>query len=522
MPPRHVRVFLSSPGDVPEERAAAAAVLDAIPKEPAWHDKVTIDVVRWDDPSAPVSMPATFTPQQAINRGLRKPSDCDLTVVIFWSRMGTPLADERKPNGSPYLSGTEWEFEDAVGSANTVPLLYRKTADFRISYNDSELTEKQRQAQLVDEFFAGFKNSDGSLKRSFTPFATVGEFEKSFRSHVEHELRRLLEEDAGTAPPLSDSGDPLVTARLRVAPAPLPWPAEPYPLLSPYTHPETFAGRDLELDHLESRVTQATLVLCLHAPSGAGKSSLLQAGLLPRLRQAGFPVAVERRPGEAGLALRLVDQIVELPPGETLADDDPATFRRFAAWMARAHDVAGKPPVLLLDQVDDFLRNDVLRDAALARLGPLLAATAHPVAALGGFPCRWVLCCRRDFQGEVSAWLQDALLQAREAGIGSLGALPSDLKGNDRFHDYGLPLMGQPTPGANLLDAAQSAFLRAITQPLSLADDRGHPRYPVRFKDEGAVRLARAFARARQRRPHEALVPELQVVLSHLLGVVRK
>lgn len=283
MPPRHVRVFLSSPGDVADERAAAAAVLEAIPKEPAWRARVTIDVVRWDDPSAPVSMPATFTPQEAINRRLPKPSDCDLTVVIFWSRMGTPLADERKPNGSPYLSGTEWEFEDAVGSAKPV-LLYRKTADVLISYKDPESAEKTRQAQLVDTFFAGFKNSDGSLTRSFTPFATAGEFEKSFRSHVQQELRRLLEASAVTAPPLPDSGDPLAAARLRATPAAPAWPAEPYPLLRPYTHPKMFAGRDLELDDVESKVQQPILLLCLHAPSGAGKSSLLQAGLLPRLR----------------------------------------------------------------------------------------------------------------------------------------------------------------------------------------------------------------------------------------------
>jgi formylglycine-generating enzyme required for sulfatase activity len=516
MPPRHVRVFLSSPGDVPDERAIAAAVLEAIPKEPAWRGKVTIEVVRWDEPVSPVSMPAALTPQQAINRGLPKPSDCDLTVVMFWSRMGTPLADEYRSDGSPYLSGTQWEFENAVDSAKPV-LLYRNVADFRISYNDPELLEKKRQAQLVDELFAGFRNSDDSLKRSFTCFRTVEEFERLFRSHVQQELRRLLEEDAPTTPPRADGGDPLATARLRAAPVTQAWPTDPYPLLRPYTHPATFAGRDAELNDLESKVNQPILVLCVHAPSGAGKSSILQAGLLPRLREAGFPVCLERRPGEPGLARRLVDHIVEIPSSERLGDDDPTTFRRFASWMARAHELAGKPPVLLLDQVDDFLRNDLLRDHALARLGPLLAATAHPVAALGGFACRWVLCCRRDFQGEVSAWLQDALLQAREARFGGLGTLPSDLKGDDRFHDYGLPLFGLPTPGENLFDAAQSAFLRAITQPLSLVDDRGHPRYPVRFENEGEMRLARAFARARQRRPHDALVPELQVVLRHLM-----
>jgi hypothetical protein len=44
--------------------------------------------------------------------------------------MGTPLPVEkyRKPDGEPYLSGTEWEFEDALkGDPNPDVLVYRRT-----------------------------------------------------------------------------------------------------------------------------------------------------------------------------------------------------------------------------------------------------------------------------------------------------------------------------------------------------------------------------------------------------------
>ena len=45
-------------------------------------------------------MLATMTPQAAIAAGLPKPSDCDITVVIFWAKMGTPLpAEYQKPQG---------------------------------------------------------------------------------------------------------------------------------------------------------------------------------------------------------------------------------------------------------------------------------------------------------------------------------------------------------------------------------------------------------------------------------------
>jgi hypothetical protein len=45
--------------------------------------------------------------------------------------MGTPLPPEyRKPNGALYLSGTEWEYEDALG-ADPQPdiLVYRRTEE---------------------------------------------------------------------------------------------------------------------------------------------------------------------------------------------------------------------------------------------------------------------------------------------------------------------------------------------------------------------------------------------------------
>ncbi len=46
-------------------------------------------------------MDARFTPQEAVIRGLSTPADCDLTVVLVWSRLGTPLVGTR-PESTPY------------------------------------------------------------------------------------------------------------------------------------------------------------------------------------------------------------------------------------------------------------------------------------------------------------------------------------------------------------------------------------------------------------------------------------
>ena len=108
--PPHLRVFLSSPGDVADERNLARRLLkDELPYDPLLRHPitrdllVTFDVVSWDDPAASTPMLATLTPQEAVNRALPKPSECDVVVIILWSRLGTPLPTEySKPTGEPY------------------------------------------------------------------------------------------------------------------------------------------------------------------------------------------------------------------------------------------------------------------------------------------------------------------------------------------------------------------------------------------------------------------------------------
>jgi hypothetical protein len=143
----HLRVFVSSPGDVAEERNLTRSLLkDELPYRPFLRGRVTFDVVSWDDPAARVPMLATLTPQESVNRGMPKPSACHVVVVVLWGRMGTELpAAIRRVVPVPslagtewesrYLSGTEWEFEDAV-HAGPVPgterapevLVYRRKA----------------------------------------------------------------------------------------------------------------------------------------------------------------------------------------------------------------------------------------------------------------------------------------------------------------------------------------------------------------------------------------------------------
>ena len=115
------RIFLASPGDVPLERKLAREAITHISSERRFRGRINIEIIAWDQPGAAVAMEAGLTPQEAIAQGLPKPEDCDLAVIILWSRIGTQLpADfELKQDGSPYLSGTEWEYLNALKGYRT-------------------------------------------------------------------------------------------------------------------------------------------------------------------------------------------------------------------------------------------------------------------------------------------------------------------------------------------------------------------------------------------------------------------
>ncbi len=205
--PRHLRVFLASPGDVARERTLALQVLEELQYEPLLRNKITVETVAWDKPGAGAPMLATLTPQEAIKQGLPKPSECDIVITIFWSRMGTPLpAEYQKSDGSCYLSGTEWEYWDAFQAAKKHGkphiLVYRRTEKVLLDLDDPEFEEKSRQGKLVKQFFESFKHPDGSIGGGWNPYLTPEAFQKDLRLHLQARIQRLVPE-LQTALPVS-------------------------------------------------------------------------------------------------------------------------------------------------------------------------------------------------------------------------------------------------------------------------------------------------------------------------------
>ncbi len=208
---RHLRIFLASPGDVADERALALNVIERLPYDPFIRGKIGLEVVAWDKPGAGTAMLATMTPQEAIKEGLPNPSDCDIVVAIFWSRMGTLLPEDyEKPEklryledtewkslDARYLSGTEWEYFDAFQAAEKkgTPkvLVYRRVEEPIVRPSDPQMKLKIEQWELVECFFKSFSNPDGSLRGGYNEYPEPTDFAEKLDLHLREIIKQSLE-----------------------------------------------------------------------------------------------------------------------------------------------------------------------------------------------------------------------------------------------------------------------------------------------------------------------------------------
>ena len=112
MKPR-LRIFVSSPGDVKAAREIAALTIERLAQDYARFFK--IEPYLWEFEA----MVASGHFQDSIE----PPSAFDVVVLIVWSRLGTSLPERtavreyRGIDGRAPVTGTEWEFEEALQAA---------------------------------------------------------------------------------------------------------------------------------------------------------------------------------------------------------------------------------------------------------------------------------------------------------------------------------------------------------------------------------------------------------------------
>jgi WD40 repeat protein len=224
------------------------------------------------------------------------------------------------------------------------------------------------------------------------------------------------------------------------------------PRLNPFVGPRSFRmgeklyGRDREaLDLLDLLIAER--IVLLYSPSGAGKSSLLQAELLPRLVEEGFhvlpPIRVSMEPPSLGEGITVANRYIfsallsleeGLAPNQQiplveLATMDLDTYLRRRPRPSDAPD----SDVLLFDQFEEILTVDPSNQAAkiafFAQAGAalrdrgrwaLFAMREDYVAGLDPYlrpmPTRFKTTFRLDLLGEAAARLA-MQAPARAAGV---------------------------------------------------------------------------------------------------------
>jgi len=184
--PRHLSVFLGSPSDVVKERNAAREVVTELQDHPLLKGKISIGLLTWTR-SSPLE--GNADPQQAVVKYVGRPSECDLTVILLSGRLGTPFGP-LKPDGSPYRSGAEWEFEDARRAKKPVFLYVRRRP------RDPQTNEEHEQRRALADFLAGL--NDAHLARN--DYDSVEEFRALFREHLLRFVSRHMEPSSRLRP----------------------------------------------------------------------------------------------------------------------------------------------------------------------------------------------------------------------------------------------------------------------------------------------------------------------------------
>jgi WD40 repeat protein len=296
--PQRLRVFISSPADVANERLRADLILDKLAQD--YSRFFAIESYRWEHEA----MLSSHHFQDAIE----PPSRFDIVVLILWSRLGTLLPektsvreyrgiDDRVP-----VTGTEWEYEEALKAARErgAPdlLAFRKISGAAVDPLDPDAQARAfAQLNALNEFWRRHFADRGVFLAAYDQFQTLDEFahrlEESLRRLIERRIEALV---ASTEP----QREPV-------------WLGEPFRGLQSYEyeHAPIFFGRDASImkgteQLVDNTVRLGVAFLLVLGASGSGKSSIVKAGIVPRLCKpqringVGFLRRLVFRPAEAG------------------------------------------------------------------------------------------------------------------------------------------------------------------------------------------------------------------------------
>jgi DNA-binding winged helix-turn-helix (wHTH) protein len=182
------------------------------------------------------------------------------------------------------------------------------------------------------------------------------------------------------------------TASLDTATQRAPSQPRPYKFLDYYTEQDArlFFGRELEVEAVCSQIL-AHRSFILHGRSGVGKSSILRAGLMPRLKSEGHQVFVIRSFTDP--LHQITTALASLSGLDQPRDGEPDLEELIRPSAAFAPDCS---VIFFLDQFEEFftLLSEEMRKRFLDAIGRLVACQS--------LSCRLVFALREDLLAEMS------------------------------------------------------------------------------------------------------------------------
>ncbi len=292
-----VRIFLSSPGDVTAPREIAAQIIESLAQEFARFFSIDPPYLWQNEP---------LSASRHFQDDIEPPSAFDIVILILQQRLGTPLPEKtalreyRGIDGRTPVTGTEWEYEDALRSAQAqgAPdiLVYRSRGQASVdSWDSAKRGEQLKQLEALDKFWARHFLNKGVFLGAYSEFQTLEEFSSKLETHLSQLLKKRVDR----------------AAKQGIERAPQLWIHAPFRGLEAYEfeHAQIFFGQDDAIRRamlqFTSHASEGTPFLIVLGASGSGKSSLVKAGIVPKLlvprRVTGsaFLRRVEFRPSDA-------------------------------------------------------------------------------------------------------------------------------------------------------------------------------------------------------------------------------
>lgn len=358
---RHVRIFVSSPADTDHERGRVARVVERLNGE--FSGAARVETIRWET--------EFYRADTSFQCQIPQAAECDIVIAIFRHRLGTelPRTFARLPDGTAYPSGTAYEVLTAIDAYQHqgYPDVYvfRHPDPPMVRLDDPTAEQTQQQWRRLKEFFdTWFQAADGPFKAAFQSFGTIDDFE----AQLDRLLRGWLEKKV---------------LRGRSMPWPIEVKGSPFRGLAAFgtKHAPVFFGRSRDVtravDQWKEAAARGPPFLILVGASGAGKSSLARAGLVPRITAPGVVPAVDlwrvavmhpsEEPGGPiiSLATRLFDAEQDIPEEERgrppalpeIAEGDYHTPTELAHLFAEAGSAAALPIIGALDRAAEAERD---------------------------------------------------------------------------------------------------------------------------------------------------------------------